>query len=353
MDSTQSKPTPFKWMTGFLKTPAGPVPVVSTRLRWADTLGTWKARWAVGRMDYRIAPGLYAVGKPDQDSIVLVSANYKMSFDRLRQELNGINAWIMVINTKGINVWCAAGKGTFGTEEIVKRISQVRLTEVVAHRKLIVPQLGAPGVSAHEVKRQSGFQVVYGPVRAKDITVFLQSGQKATPEMRMVKFGFWDRLILAPVELAGVIKPALIGFVVLFLMQFLKNWNASFLHLAGSTLIGFIPYLGAILVGTVLVPVLLPFVPGRSFAWKGWLLGFIWTAVYIWLFLSAISWGGALTYFLLLPAISSFLGIGFTGSSTYTSLSGVVKEMGVALPLTIVSAGLGVILLIGRLFVTF
>ena len=93
---------------------AGSVAQVSANLRIADRLGAWKMRWGIGRMNYRVEPGLYAVGQPDSDSPVLVSANYKLSFDRLRCELDGLNVWILVIDTKGINVWCAAGKGTFG-----------------------------------------------------------------------------------------------------------------------------------------------------------------------------------------------------------------------------------------------
>ena len=77
-------------------------------------------------MDYRVEPGLYAVGSPTADSPVLVSANYKMSFDRLRSALPGVDAWILVLDTKGINVWCAAGKGTFGTDELVRRIEAAR-----------------------------------------------------------------------------------------------------------------------------------------------------------------------------------------------------------------------------------
>jgi hypothetical protein len=82
----------------------------------------------------------------------------------------------LILDTKGINVWCAAGKGTFGTDELVGRILKTGLSEIVSHRKLVLPQLGAPGVSAHEVTKQTGFSVVYGPVRAKDIKAFLDSG---------------------------------------------------------------------------------------------------------------------------------------------------------------------------------
>jgi CO dehydrogenase/acetyl-CoA synthase gamma subunit (corrinoid Fe-S protein) len=70
-----------------------------------------------------------------------------------------------VLDTQGINVWCAAGKGTFGTDELVHRIEATQLHDVVRHRVLILPQLGAPGVAAHDVKKRSGFTIEYGPVR--------------------------------------------------------------------------------------------------------------------------------------------------------------------------------------------
>ena len=80
-------------------------------------------------MNYKVDPGLYALGEPNADSPVLVSANYKLSFDALRSALPGRNFWILVIDTDGINVWCAAGKGTFSTEELVSRIESSGLAQ--------------------------------------------------------------------------------------------------------------------------------------------------------------------------------------------------------------------------------
>ena len=82
-----------------------------------------RSRTGAFRMKYSVAPGLYSIGGPDKDSDVFVSANYKLSFDMLRRELKGMNAWILVLDTKAINVWCAAGKRTFSADEIVKRIA--------------------------------------------------------------------------------------------------------------------------------------------------------------------------------------------------------------------------------------
>ncbi len=160
-------------------------------------------------MHYTVDPGLYAVGTPGPHSPVLVTANYKMSFDCVRSVLTGRSAWILVLDTQGINVWCAAGKGTFGTQELVERIRVSGLAEATQQRTLILPQLAAPGVAAHTVKRQSGFRVVYGPIRAEDIPAFMDSGLKATPEMRQKTFTIGERAVLIPVELVGALKTGL------------------------------------------------------------------------------------------------------------------------------------------------
>ena len=171
------------FVTGSVQTSVGEIPQISSSPAWADRLGGIKTRWGIGRMRYTVEPGLYALGSPSDDSPVLVTANYKMSFDRLRQALPGLNAWLLVLDTQGINVWCAAGKGTFGTTELVKRIESSGLSRVVSHRNLILPQLSGPGIAAHEVKKLSGFKVIYGPIRATDLPAFMEAGLKATPEM--------------------------------------------------------------------------------------------------------------------------------------------------------------------------
>lgn len=75
-----------------IQTATGAIPVVKTCLDIRDRMGAIMVRFGFNRMTYRVTPGLYAVGSPDQNSPVLVSANYKLSFDVLRKELGGINA---------------------------------------------------------------------------------------------------------------------------------------------------------------------------------------------------------------------------------------------------------------------
>ena len=316
------------------------IPRVPTELCFADKLGGWKVRWNIKRMKYTVEPGIYAVGNPDGNSVVLASANYKLSFDALRKELKGLDAWIIVLDTKGVNVWCAAGKGTFGTDEIVHRIFLVELDKIVNHRRIILPQLGAPGVAAHEVKKRCGFSVIYGPVRSCDIIDFIKAGMKATQQMRQVRFSLYDRLVLTPVEFVMGGKYMLFIMAVLFIMSGISasgySSDLAISHGFHAIINLFVAYLG----GAVIAPLLLPWLPGRSFSFKGFSAGLI-VAVVLFLLkltgdrLETVAW------FFLIPVVSSFLAMNFTGASTYTSLSGVKKEMRVAVPLQIIAAVLG------------
>lgn len=321
------------------------VTVVSTNISFKDMLGAWKVRWGIGRMDYKINPGIYAIGKPDNTSVVLVSANYKLTFDLLRKELSGVNCWLLILDTKGVNVWCAAGKGTFGTDELVNRITKTGLSEIVSHRTLILPQLGAAGVAAYEVKKLTGFKVIYGPVRAKDIKAYLTNDMKATEEMRTVKFTIRDRLVLTPLQLVSTIKPGLMVLGVMFILNLFVSRTFG--------LSDFILGAGSVIMGAVITPLLLPVIPGRAFAWKGWFMGFIWTVLFVWFnrwfALNNLLLG--IGYLLVMPSLAAFIAMDFTGSSTYTSFSGVMKEMKISLPLIISSSAIGTLLVLIKSFI--
>ena len=297
--------------------------------RWDHFL----ARWAVNRMGHLVEPGLFSLGNPTPDSPVFVSANYTLSFDALRSALRGIDGYILVLDTKGVNVWCAAGEGTFGTDELVKRIDESHLREVVKHRIVILPQLGAPGVAAHEVKKRAHFKVEYGPVRAEDLPEYLKT-REATPEMRRVRFTIKDRFTLVPVELVAVLIPLL----VLILLRS--------------------PAIAALLGGTILFPILLPWIPTHDFSTKGFILGGILALPFafvaftrnptsaLWL---RSAW--ALSWMLLIPSITAFISLNFTGSTTFTSRSGVRREIFAYIPTMAWMFGIGLVLNIGLIFI--
>jgi hypothetical protein len=307
---------------------------IASTITFANRLDHFLARWSWKRESHRTEPGLYRLGNPTPDSPVFASANYTLSFDALRSSLAGLDAWILVLDTKGINVWCAAGKGTFGTDELVRRIGCSGLPGIVHHRQIVVPQLGAPGISWPDVLRKSGFSVEYGPVRAKDLPEYLKTHQ-ATPAMRRVEFTLKDRLVLTPVEFVHTALPMVI--------------IAAFLwFLAGP--VAALAAVSAVLAGTVLFPALLPYIPTQDFSTKGLVLGLIIAVPF------AVSFGtnpalpgwaniaGAVTALLIIPAVVAYFALNFTGCTTFTSRTGVKKEIFRYIPLMVLMAGAGVVI---------
>lgn len=339
-----------KFITGSVQINELIVPQVTEMLLFKDYLGAVMVRWGINRNNYRINPGLYAIGAPANSSDVFVTANYKLSFDNLRKNMAGMNGWILVLDTKGVNVWCAAGKGTFSTKELVSRIKSESLDKIVNHRKIIVPQLGATGVAAYKVKEDTGFNVHYGPVRASDIKEFIEADYKATKEMRKVTFNFKDRIKLIPNDFVYGKFYLLGAFAVVFLLSLISPTGFSFRNSLDDGMEGMLNVFLAYCSGVVITPALLPYIPFRQFSIKGFITGFILALFLLLMEMTGSNFYQNIAWFLIVLAISSFLAMNFTGSSTYTSLSGVKKEMKTALPLQIIFSAAGIVLIIiGRL----
>lgn len=310
----------------------------TSSLRSTNRWDHFLARVGFKRSEHRVEPGLYAIGNPTPNSPVFVTANYTLSFDALRSALIGIDGYILVLDTQGVNVWCAAGKSTFGTDELVKRIEATRLGEVVDHRNLILPQLGAPGIAAHKVKKRSKFKVEYGPVRADDLPAYLETRQ-ATPEMRRVRFPLRDRLVLVPVELVHLGVPIL---VITALIAALGIFTPIKLNYG---------ILIAYFVGVMLFPILLPWLPTQEFSSKGFILGGLVTVPLALAGLlgnpEALWWhlvGGTLALFMTIMPATAFFALNFTGSTTFTSKTGVEREMFKYIPLMAWTFGIGLVL---------
>ncbi|MFC1844304.1 mercury methylation corrinoid protein HgcA [Thermodesulfobacteriota bacterium] len=335
----------------FTETPAGFVPVINTDLKVLDRIGTLRARLGVARDRYRVAPGLYCVGTPDKNSPVMVTANYKLSFDSLRKELDGVDTWILVLDTRGVNVWCAAGKKTFSTEEVIRQVHGVGLDKLVLHRELILPQLGAPGISAHKVKKGCGFKVIWGPVKARDVKTFLNNGCKADMSMRQLTFSMGERLVLIPVELSLIVKPSLAILLAVFVLSGISPDIFSLSSAWFRGLNGAAAYLMGVLAGAVVVPAFLPWLPMRQFYIKGIMTGLAGGIVLILYLGTGVTRLEVLTLLLLTTAVSSYAAMNFTGATPFTSPSGVEKEMRQGIPLQVIAVVIAIIAWVATPFI--
>jgi hypothetical protein len=324
------------------------VPRLSSELTWRDILKRWSLRWGFARERSAVAPGLYRLGDPTPASPVLVTCNYRMTVDLVRRDLAGIDAWLLMLETYGINVWCAAGKKTFGTDELVRRIFATHLADHIDHETIVVPQLGAVGVAAHRVRQLAGYRVIWGPVRSADLREFLESGMKVTPEMRAVTFALPERMALAPMEIVPSLRYALYAIPLLLVLAVLGASIGLRSFVPFAAIMGLFPsalmFVMAVFAGAVMVPALLPWLPGRAFTVKGAVAGALLALVGLLALpgmlggMSAWAWAAVV---LMITSAASYVGVNFTGSTPYTSPSGVEAELRRALPVQVTALGIG------------
>jgi len=177
---------------------------------------------------------------------------------------------------------------------------------------------------------------------------FLQTG-KADETMRTVTFSLKERAVLIPLEVCMLWKKLLIALIVFFLVSGISPQIFSFAAGLARSATLLLATLTAILAGTVLTPLLLPWIPFRQFWLKGALAGGL--AALLFLFTADVKLHGLalhgleqLALWLWITACSAFLAMNFTGCTPFTSLSGVEKELRRGLPWQIAAATLALIL---------
>lgn len=139
-----------------------------------------------------INTGLYKVGNPTPESPVIVTANYELTYYTVMRALSKdkIDAWVLVCDTAGINVWCAARGIHFDSDDVIQMVRLTKLQEFVNHRELILPQLSAAGMDPSSIRNRTGFRVRYGPVRIQDLSEWLELDKPRPKPEKMAKVTF-------------------------------------------------------------------------------------------------------------------------------------------------------------------
>ena len=142
-------------------------------------------------------PGLIRIGNPDQNSPVFLTCNFHLTVERVKRALRGIDCYLLIANSKGINVWCAATGGHLTDHSVISILKTSGIEKLVSHRKITFPQLAASGIEAKTIKNKTGWEIIWGPVYAKDIPLFITNNFKKTSPMREVEFPLLQRLEMA------------------------------------------------------------------------------------------------------------------------------------------------------------
>ena len=159
---------------------------------WIEILG------AIGRaFPWPAKTGIIRIGTPNRDAPVFITGNYRVTVERVKRALQGLDCYLLVANSHGINVWCAAAGGHFTHHSVISALKTSGIEELVDHRTVVLPQLAATGIEAKLIRKKTGWRVLWGPVYAKDIHQFVQRVFQKTPEMRVTRFPWQQRLEMA------------------------------------------------------------------------------------------------------------------------------------------------------------
>ncbi len=192
---------------------------MTLRYLWIDVVET-----LLRVLPFPCRTGLIEIGHPGRGSPVLLTGNFRLTVERVKRALAGIDAYLLVANSRGVNVWCAATGGLLTDHEVVTVLKASGIENRVAHRQVVLPQLAATGIDGKVVQHRTGWRVVWGPVRADALPAFLGNGFAASRAMRTVTFPWPQRVEMA---IAWAFPISLLALLVL------PVWKAGVLPLAG------------------------------------------------------------------------------------------------------------------------
>lgn len=279
------------------------------------------------RRTYALEPGLYFTGnRYDRDTPLLVTANYHLTVFLLARRLRGRNARLLIIDSDGINVWCAAGKGQFSNREIVRQLDRYDSEILTGNRKLtlILPKFGMSGLDLREL-REKGYRPVIGPLYARDVPGFLDGARLENRSDDRVLFGLQARLFTWLPGFLQFLGYSLLLALVLFIAEKGLGWPVP-LGLMGITALLATAY-----------PILFPVLPGKRFSIKG-----LWLALFVSVGIYASHVAGYVAVSDLIAAVpftfatSLFFALSYTGNSAVSNYSRVRMETVRFLPLNLI-----------------
>jgi NAD-dependent dihydropyrimidine dehydrogenase PreA subunit len=177
--------------------------------------------------------GLAKIGNPSRNSPVFLTCNYHLTVERVKRELRGTDAYLLVAQSRGINVWCAATGGHFTNHSVISVLKTSGIEKLVDHRNVIMPQLAATGVESKTIQKKTGWRIMWGPVYAKNIPAFIKNKLVKTAAMRVVGFPWMQRIEMAvawafPISLVSALIMVLFWREAILPLTLLV-WGLSFL----------------------------------------------------------------------------------------------------------------------------
>ncbi len=130
------------------------------------------------RKPVAVEAGLRAIGTPDENSPVLMTSNFALTYYTVEQDIEstGKPAYLLVVDSEGTAIDSGVAGRKLTAETVADAIKESNVEEKVKHRKLIIP--GKAARISGEIEELSNWEVLVGPQDSSGIAKFLQEKWK-------------------------------------------------------------------------------------------------------------------------------------------------------------------------------
>lgn len=122
-----------------------------------------------------VTQGIYPIGTPDENSPVLVTTNFSLTYFIVSGEIEGsrVPSWLLIMDTEGLSVMTAWAAGKFAGDGVASFVKKSGIADKVAHRKIIIPGYAA-SISGELEEELPGWEVKIGPRDASLLPKYLK-----------------------------------------------------------------------------------------------------------------------------------------------------------------------------------
>jgi acetyl-CoA decarbonylase/synthase complex subunit gamma len=122
-----------------------------------------------------VTQGIYEIGGPDENSPVLITTNFSLTYFIVGGEIEGsrVPCWLLIMDTEGLSVMTAWAAGKFAGDAVATFVKKSGITDKVSHRKIIIPGYAA-AISGEMEEDLPDWEILIGPRDASLIPKFLK-----------------------------------------------------------------------------------------------------------------------------------------------------------------------------------
>ena len=122
----------------------------------------------------QVEPKVYTIGEPGEDAPLLFTTNFSLTYYTVESDVESsrIPSHILVVDTEGTSVLTAYSGDKLNEKVVADAMTKFNVTDLVKHRKLIIP--GYVAVMSGKLEEATGWEVMVGPRESSMLPKYLQ-----------------------------------------------------------------------------------------------------------------------------------------------------------------------------------